>query len=67
MELQVKLKDLLKEHNITQKELAQRTGLTEAQISTIASNRTKSLNKEHIWLIADAIGAKEFNHIFEWK
>lgn len=67
MELKVRLKELLKEDNMTQKEIAELTGLTEAQISAIASNRTQTVNKKHIALIANSLKIDDMNNLFEWK
>lgn len=67
MELEVNLKQLLKNRDMTQKELAEKTGLTEAQISAIAANRTSTVNKVHIGKIANALNEKDLNEIFYWK
>lgn len=66
MELKVRLKELLRDENMTQKELAELTGLTEAQISAIASNRTQTVNKIHIARIANTLKIDDMNNLFEW-
>lgn len=66
MGLRVRLKELLKERNLTQKELAQMAGLTEAQVSIIAANRTQTINRDHLFKIATALNEKEFERLFEW-
>lgn len=66
MGLRVRLKELLKERGITQKELAQMAGLTEAQVSIIAANRTQTINRDHLFKIAIALNEKEFDRLFEW-
>lgn len=66
MGLRVRLKELLKERNLTQKELAQMAGLTEAQVSIIAANRTQTINRDHLFKIATALNEKEFDRLFEW-
>lgn len=67
MELFVNLKDILKEKDISQKRLAELTGLTEAQVSAIASNRTTTINKVHIAKIANALESLEMDRLFSWK
>ncbi|MED4841560.1 helix-turn-helix transcriptional regulator [Weizmannia sp. CD-2023] len=68
-ELNIKLKELLKEKNITQKELAEMTGLREATISEIANNARTTINKEQLLLIMKTLGVKELSKILElnWK
>lgn len=66
MGLRVRLKELLKEKGITQKELAEMAGLTEAQVSIIAANRTQTINRDHLFKIAIALNEKEFDRLFEW-
>lgn len=64
-EINIKLKKLLKEKNVTQKELAEKTGLREATISEIANNARTTINKEQIIAIMKALGVKELDKIIE--
>jgi len=64
-EINIKLKQLLKEKNVTQKELAEKTGLREATISEIANNARTTINKEQIIAIMKALGVKELDKIIE--
>lgn len=66
MTLRLRLKELLKERGISQKELAEMAGLTEAQVSIIAANRTQTINRDHLFKIAIALNEKEFDRLFEW-
>lgn len=64
MRIQVNLKEVLKERNMTQKDLAEISGLAESQISNIASNRTNSINKEHVANIIKVLKIKDLNTLF---
>lgn len=66
MGLRVRLKELLKEKGITQKQLAEMAGLTEAQVSIIAANRTQTINRDHLFKIAVALNEREYDKFFEW-
>lgn len=63
MELQINLKRLLMEKGITQKELAEITGLREATISEIANNSRTTINKEQLLLIMRTLDIKDINRI----
>lgn len=63
MEITIKLKDILKEKNITQKELAEMTGLREATISELANNSRNAINKDHLILIMKALNITDLNRI----
>lgn len=67
MELQVKLKQVLIARDMTQKDLAQLSGLTENIISEIATNRRTSINRAHITKIIQALQITNLNEIFEIK
>jgi transcriptional regulator with XRE-family HTH domain len=49
------LKPVLERKGITQKQLAQMTGLREATISEMARNMRSDINKEHLALIMNAL------------
>lgn len=69
MDIYIKLKHLLKEKNVTQKELAEKTGLREATISEIANNARSTINKKQLIAIMKALNVKDLNRIMElrWK
>lgn len=69
MDIYIKLKHLLKEKNVTQKELAEKTGLREATISEIANNARSTINKKQLVAIMKALNVKDLNRIMElrWK
>lgn len=63
----VKLKDALFERGMTQKELAEVTGLRESTISEIASNSRSTINKAHLSKIMDALDMNELDQILELR
>lgn len=67
MDIYIKLKHLLKEKNVTQKELAEKTGLREATISEIANNARSTINKKQLVAIMKALNVKDLNRIMELR
>lgn len=63
MKLYVKLTEILKERNMTQKELAELTEIRPAAISELANNQRRSINREHIERIAEALGIKDISEL----
>ncbi|MEC2225024.1 MULTISPECIES: helix-turn-helix domain-containing protein [Heyndrickxia] len=58
------LEDILKEKNITQKQLAEMTGIREPSISTMKVNNRK-VNLEHLAKIIEVLDEKDFNRWFK--
>ena len=67
LELTVKLKEVLDERGLNQKQLAEMTGLTTTVISEMATNRRTSINREHITKIIETLEITDMNQIFEVK
>ncbi|WP_416151129.1 helix-turn-helix domain-containing protein [Salipaludibacillus sp. HK11] len=63
--VRLKLKELLVEREISQKELALRTGIREATLSVIVRNTTDKINYKHIGTIMNELNIEDFNTIFE--
>lgn len=63
----LKLKRLLEERNITQKELAEMTGIREATISEIANNSRTVINKSHLSKIMNALNLTKLEDILDLK
>jgi putative transcriptional regulator len=61
----LRLKDLLKSRGITQKQLAEMTGIHESTISDMIRDYRTALNKEHLDKIMDVLEIKDFNTILE--
>jgi DNA-binding Xre family transcriptional regulator len=59
MILKTRLKEILIERNMTQKELSELTGLRPNAISEIVKNTRDSINREHIGKIAAALSIED--------
>jgi putative transcriptional regulator len=69
MEYKVKLrlKELLDERGIKQKDLAELTGIRESTISDICRGSRTVMNFEHISKIAEALKIKDIRELIELK
>ncbi|WP_429843928.1 helix-turn-helix domain-containing protein [Brevibacillus sp. FIR094] len=67
MTINLKLKDLLQKRGITQKQLAEMTGLHESTLSDMARDSRTAINKKHLQLIMSALNIDDFNEILEKK
>jgi putative transcriptional regulator len=63
MKIEIRLKEVLIEKNIEQKQLAEMTGLTERTISELVNNKVKRVPKEALEKIADALKINDLNEI----
>lgn len=62
----VKLKSVLSERNITQKELAKMTNLRQATISEISRGQRGSVNIEHLEKIATALNVTKISDLIDF-
>lgn len=67
MEVYLKLKEVLNERGITQKELASITGLRPNAISEMVNNNRQTFNREQVAKVITALGITDMNEIFEVK
>jgi putative transcriptional regulator len=67
MILKTKLKEILKEREMTQSKLAELTGLRPNAISEITKNTRDSINREHIGKIAKALNIEDPNEILYFE
>jgi DNA-binding Xre family transcriptional regulator len=71
LKLRIRLKELLKERDMNQKELIkaikEKTGreLRAATISEIANNQRTTINREHLELIATTLEIKDVSQLIE--
>ena len=65
--IRIRLKDLLDERGIKQKELAEETSIRESTISDICRGSRTVMNFEHIAKIAEALEIKDISEIIELK
>lgn len=59
----LKLKAILHERGMTQKELAEITGLREATISEIAANARTTINKKNLAKVMNALDIEDLSEI----
>ena len=64
-EIVIKIDDLLKERNVTQKDLAQMTGMRVGTVSEIVNGKGISFNKVQLLSIMVALRITDFSEIFE--
>jgi putative transcriptional regulator len=62
--IEIRLKQILKERNMDQKQLAEMTGLTTRTISEICTQKTQRYPKRAIELICDALKINDANELF---
>ncbi|MGF9913758.1 helix-turn-helix transcriptional regulator [Paenibacillus ehimensis] len=67
MELYVRLQELLKERNMTQKELAEATGLRPTTISELCNNVRSTINREHLVKVAEILGICDIKELIELR
>jgi putative transcriptional regulator len=63
VKLRIKLDEVLKDRNMSQKELAKLTGIRPAAISELYNNQRKSINREHIEKIAAALNISDISEL----
>ena len=65
--IELRLKQLLAEKGMTQKALAERTGIRESTISDITRGARTVMNFEHIAKIADVLELDDIRELIEIK
>lgn len=63
--LNVKLKQILENRNISGKQLAEGTGIRPNAISEILNNQRTTINREQIYKIMKYLEINDFNEIFD--
>ena len=63
--VKVKLKDLINEKGITQKELSKMSGVRESTICDIVRSKKTGINFEHLAKIATALKIKDIREIID--
>lgn len=65
--IRIKLKEILKEKGMTQKELAEITKLRPNVLSEMANNSRTTINKEHLEIVMKALDIHDLNDILDYK
>lgn len=67
LEVKFKLKEILEERNLTQKELAKKSNVREATISDIVRGTRTVINFKHLAAIAEALSIDRIEEIMEFQ
>lgn len=65
--VKLKVKELLEERNITQKKLAQISGIRESTISDIVRDTRTVINFEHLSKIAEALEIDNISQLIDFE
>lgn len=65
--VKLKVKELLEERNITQKKLAQISGIRESTISDIVRSTRTVINFEHLSKIAEALEIDNISQLIDFE
>ncbi|WP_342532791.1 helix-turn-helix transcriptional regulator [Lysinibacillus sp. FSL K6-0057] len=65
--IEVKLKQLMKENNLTQEQLSEMTGIRRATISEISTNGKTAMNRVHLARIAEALEIDDIRKLIDFK
>ena len=65
--VKLKVKELLEERNITQKKLAQISGIRESTISDIVRGTRTGINFEHLSKIAEALEIDNISQLIDFE
>lgn len=63
--LRIKIKELLKENDISLRELSRQTDIGHSSLSHLANQKREKLHREHIEKIIEALNITDMNEIFE--
>lgn len=63
----LRIKELLDSRDITQKQLAEMTGIRTATINAIYRDTPTTINKEHISKIMQALDVEDITQVIEYK
>ena len=64
VEIRIKLKEALNERGMSQKELAEKSGLRANAISEMVNNQRSTINREHAALVAKTLNITDMNELF---
>ena len=67
MDIEIKLKQLLKEKNLKQYEIAEKTGLTTRTISELVNNQVERIPKKALIKIAVALEVTDIRELIDFK
>jgi len=65
IDIRLNIKNVLERKGMSQKDLAEKTGLRTATISEMVNNRRSAINKEHLIAIMNALQVYDINEFIE--
>lgn len=65
MTIRIKLKEILQNNGLTQKQLSELTGIHESTLSDLSRGTRSTINKDHLERIMNALEIKEFDKVLE--
>ncbi|GGF86561.1 helix-turn-helix domain-containing protein [Paenibacillus aceti] len=63
----IKVQEILDERDMSQKQLAEMTGLRRAAVSEICNNLRTSINRDHLEKIAEALKLNDISQLIELR
>ncbi|MDM5229665.1 helix-turn-helix domain-containing protein [Lysinibacillus pakistanensis] len=67
MELYIKLKEVLAERGITQKQLAEQSGIRANAISEMVNNQRQTINKDQLAKVCEVLGIERVEDMLEFR
>lgn len=67
LKLTIKLKEVLKQRGITQKQLEELSGVPQSKISVICNNKLQELNMSNIEKIAHALNINDISVLLQFE
>lgn len=64
-QVKVKIKDLLKKHNMSLRKLSELAGIRHAALSELSNGKRKNINFKHIERIANALNITDIREIID--
>lgn len=65
--IKIKVRDILRERGISQKELAKMTGIRESTISEICRGCRSGINLQHLATIAEALDISDISKLLDFE
>ncbi|WP_314587903.1 helix-turn-helix transcriptional regulator [Paenibacillus terrigena] len=67
LKLTIKLKEVLKDRGITQKQLDEMSGVPQSKISVMCNNKLQELNMGNVEKIAHALGITDISELLQFE
>lgn len=67
LKMKIRLKEVLKERRVTQKQLEELSGVPQSKISVMCNNKLQELNIGNLERIACSLGIKDVSEILQFE